>query len=459
MVRSSTTTVASFVATLFLWTVSALFGRAKAFSVLGVDTARRADATSSSLRSSSSSSSLTHAEIARYSRHLVLGEVGVVGQERLKRGRVLVVGAGGLGSPCLLYLAAAGVGRIGVVDGDVVDESNLQRQIVHATSTVGESKCASAAARLRDVNPFVEVRTYEEELTSDNALRVLADGWDVVVDGSDNFPTKYLINDACAIAGVPWVYSAILAFEGQLSVFNRPPGVGPDYRDMMPEPPPPGDVPSCAEGGVLGVLPGTMGCLQATEVLKLLLGRDDDGVLSGTVLRFDALRMEFSKHGLRRRPDDDRDDITELIDYQGFCRGETTTTTTSSDGGGGRTMDEVETLHDDDVVVDAFRSLPPVDCLDRLKDGWTPYVLDVRLRTEHDIVALPFTDAVTPHRTVSPADVPREGDVLVYCKAGVRGAKACRSLVAQGVDADRLWNLEGGVSRWRVDVDPAMPRY
>lgn len=213
-------------------------------------------------------SDLSNAEISRYSRHLVLSDVGVIGQKDLKNSAVLVIGAGGLGSPCLLYLAAAGVGHIGIVDADTVDESNLQRQIIHGTSTVGLSKCESARQRILDINPFVNVRMYKEEFTSQNALQILSEGfspskpWNVIVDGSDNFPTKYLINDACSILNLPWVYSAILAFEGQLSTFNYK--GGPDYRDMLPSPPPPGDVPSCAEGGVLGVLPGTMGCLQVS---------------------------------------------------------------------------------------------------------------------------------------------------------------------------------------------------
>lgn len=213
---------------------------------------------------------LSNTEISRYSRHLVLSDVGMKGQIALKNSSVMVIGAGGLGSPCLLYLAAAGVGHIGIVDADVVDESNLQRQIIHGTSTVGISKCESAKSRIEDINPHVKVRLYEEEFTSTTALRILEEGfdeetqYDVVVDGSDNFPTKYLINDACEIVNVPWVYSAILAFEGQMSVFNY--NDGPTYRDMLPTPPPPGDVPSCAEGGVLGVLPGTMGCVSLSAV-------------------------------------------------------------------------------------------------------------------------------------------------------------------------------------------------
>ena len=260
---------------------------------------------------------LTNEEISRYSRHLVLGTVGMVGQRRIKSSNVLCVGAGGLGSPCLLYLAAAGVGTIGVVDADTVDESNLQRQIIHSVDDVGVPKCVSARNSIHKLNPNCEVVTFEEEFTSESALRILGSKkWDVVVDGSDNFPTKYLINDSCEIMNIPWVYSAILAFEGQLSTFNYK--GGPTYRDLLPHPPNPGDVPSCAEGGVLGVLPGTFGCMQATEVLKIILQKEK-GLLNGRVLIWDALDMKFSEISVKR--DDEREHINELIDYQGFCAG------------------------------------------------------------------------------------------------------------------------------------------
>jgi molybdopterin/thiamine biosynthesis adenylyltransferase/rhodanese-related sulfurtransferase len=434
--------------------------------------------TTSSSSTARFQSKLTNDEIQRYSRHLVLSDVGMKGQLALKDASVLVVGAGGLGSPCLLYLAAAGVGHIGIVDADTVDASNLQRQIIHGTSTIGSSKCQSAAARITDINPGVQVRLYEQELTAATAMSIVGDGfsqdipkWDVVIDGSDNFPTKYLINDVCQIFGRTWIYSAILAFEGQLSVFNLD-GVGPDYRDLLPTPPPPGDVPSCAEGGVLGVLPGTMGCLQATEAIKIIMGRRE-GVLSGRVLVFDALAMKFSEIGLKRSPD--REPITELIDYQGFCGGpqaapSPAAATTDVDaaaatkpGPGARTMDEVEggdeSVNSDDATAPGFHSIQAKKCLEKLKDGWSPWVLDVRLQTENDIVALPFTDHVVPHRLVRVKDVPKAGDVLVYCKAGIRGKKACNALIAQGVAADRLYNLEGGIMSWQTDVDPSMPRY
>ena len=423
------------------------------------------------LHASTKQEELSNAEISRYSRHLVLGDVGVAGQKALKNSSVLVIGAGGLGSPCLLYLAAAGVGHIGIVDADTVDESNLQRQIIHGTSTIDVSKCESAERRIKDINPFVNVRTYKEEFTSETAMRILGDGysesvpWDVVVDGSDNFPTKYLINDACDILGLPWVYSAILAFEGQISTFNYK--GGPDYRDLLPTPPPPGDVPSCAEGGVLGVLPGTMGCLQATEVIKIILGMDT-GLLIGRCLVFDAIAMKFSEIGLSRSPD--RKQTTELIDYQGFCAGpkvtqqQSTTTVAkkkAEDGDSstvGRTMDE-DLIDDDSQQSDAFNTISPADCIEKLASGWSPWVLDVRLQTENDIVALPFTDTVVPHRTVRPDHIPKDGEVLVYCKAGVRGKKACIRLIELGVDSKRLYNLEGGIMRWQKEVDTQMPRY
>jgi len=402
---------------------------------------------------------LTKDEISRYSRHLVLSDVGVKGQESLKDASCLVVGAGGLGSPCLLYLAAAGVGHIGIVDSDTVDESNLQRQVIHGTSTIGKTKCQSAYERIQDINPHVNVRLYEEEFTAATALRILGDGfssetpsYDVVIDGSDNFPTKYLINDVCDILGITWIYSAILAFEGQLSVFNLD-GEGPTYRDLLPVPPPPGDVPSCAEGGVLGVLPGTMGCLQATEAIKYFLGHKE-GMASGRVVVFDAMTMQFKEAGLAKLPN--RQVVTELIDYQGFCAGPKGAAAAPPPAAGGRTMDEAETVESSSPE---FHSVEPKECLQKLSTGWSPWVLDVRLKTENDIVALPFTDHISSHRTVKETDIPQSGDVLVYCKAGVRGKKACSRLIDLGVDPSRLYNLDGGIMRWQKDVDPSMPRY
>lgn len=246
-----------------------------------------------------------------------------------------------------------------------------------------------------------------------------------------------------------------MAFEGQLSVFNLD-GVGPDYRDLLPTPPPPGDVPSCAEGGVLGVLPGTMGCLQATEIIKYILGRRE-GLVSGRVMTFDALKMKFGEIHLEKTPGSEP--ITKLIDYQGFCAGPKTApkiATANGNGATGRTMDEVPMDTGDAPL---FHSVDPQGCLQRLTQGWSPWVLDVRLKTEHEIVALPFTDRVVPHRTVRISDVPRSGDILVYCKAGVRGKKACQKLIEEGVEPERLYNLDGGIMRWQKEVDSSMPRY
>jgi adenylyltransferase/sulfurtransferase len=376
---------------------------------------------------------LTNDEIARYSRHLILPEVGIEGQRKLKGASVLCVGTGGLGSPLLLYLAAAGVGRIGIVDFDVVDLSNLQRQIIHGTSTLGVSKVASAKARILDVNPHVQVDVYEEPLSAENALRILAP-YDVVVDGTDNFPTRYLVNDACVLLGKPNVYASIYRFEGQATVFNH--AGGPNYRDLYPEPPPPGLVPSCAEGGVLGILPGIMGCIQANETVKILLGVGQ--TLAGRLLRFDALNMTFKEFRLRKDPD--AKPITELIDYEWFC---------------GLKHDEPE----EEGMTEPFQRISPHEAKDRMDQGWKPYVLDVRKPHEADIVKLAFADRLHPHETVADiaADLPRDRDILIHCKGGVRSAKACETLA--GLGFTRLFNLEGGILGWANEVDPDLPQY
>jgi len=372
---------------------------------------------------------LSHDEIRRYSRHLILEEVGLEGQQRLKRSAVLCVGTGGLGSPLLLYLAAAGVGRIGIVDFDVVDESNLQRQIIHGTASVGRPKVHSAAERLRDINPHVQLDLYEEPLTSDNALRILAP-YDVVVDGTDNFPTRYLVNDACVLLGKPNVYGSIFKFEGQVSVFNHE--GGPNYRDLYPEAPPPGLVPSCAEGGVLGILPGVVGTLQATETLKLLLGRGTS--LSGRLLLYDALEMRFRE--LKLRPDPNARPITELVDTDWTCA-----------------------VPEPEGAQEAFVRIGGQEVVARREDGWTPYVLDVRKRHEAEIAQIGFADRLTPHDAVSDiADLlPRDRDILIHCKSGGRSAKAAADLASLGFT--RLFNLEGGILAWAQEVDPSIPTY
>lgn len=376
---------------------------------------------------------LTSEEIGRYSRHLILDEVGVEGQRRLKGGRVLCIGSGGLGSPLLLYLAAAGVGRIGLVDFDVVDASNLQRQIIHGTSSVGVPKVRSAAARIHDLNPNVVLDIFEEPLTSENALRILAD-YDVIVDGTDNFPTRYLVNDACVILGKPNVYGSIFKFEGQASVFNYQ--GGPNYRDLYPEPPPPGLVPSCAEGGVLGILPGVIGCIQATETIKILLGQGTS--LSGRLLLYDALNMRFRELKLRRDPD--AKPITQLIDYQEFCG-----------------MPNVNNA----PPAEPFARISVTDAKARLDAGWAPFVLDVRRANEAEIVKLSFADRLQPHTEVLQiaGELPRDRDILIHCKMGGRSAAAAQALAEAGFDPQRLFNLEGGITAWAQQVDPSLPTY
>ncbi len=375
--------------------------------------------------------SLSRDEVARYSRHLTLPEVGLEGQQRLKAGSVLCVGTGGLGSPLLLYLSAAGVGRIGIVDFDVVDESNLQRQVLHGTGALGEKKVHSARRRLADLNPHVELDVHDTALTVDNALDIV-ESYDIVVDGTDNFPTRYLVDDACALTGKPNVYGSIYRFEGQASVFNV--DGGPQYRDLYPEPPPPGLVPSCAEGGVIGVLPGIIGTIQATETIKLLAGVGTS--LSGRLLLFDALEMTFRELSLRRDPH--RPPVTELIDYDQFCGVPKPAATPSA---------VPWTRIDADTLAH------------RWEEGWRPFVLDVRQPHEAAIVSLPHVDRVQPHDALDAIvdALPRDRDIVVYCKSGARSARAAAELVERGLE--RVFDLDGGVLGWAEAVDPGLPRY
>lgn len=362
------------------------------------------------------------------------------GQRRLKGAKVFCVGAGGLGSPALLYLAAAGVGTIGLVDDDVVDVSNLQRQVVHGQSSLDEPKVESARRRILDVNPHVQVVTHREKLGLDNILEILGP-YDVVLDGTDNFPTRFLVNDACVLLGKPLVYGAILRFEGQASVFNFPPGVGPNYRDLLPEPPAPGDVPSCAEGGVLGVLPGVIGCIQATEAIKLLTGIGRP--LAGRVLLYNALDMSFREVTLLADPD--APPITGLVDYNCGCLSSGTAAAPQQ--------------AEQEPAPEPFRRVSVAAARQALADGWTPYVLDVRLPQEADIVRLPFSDRLCPHREVVriAAELPRDRDILVYCKVGGRSAQACQALAALGFT--NVVNLDGGIIAWAKEVDEWMPVY
>lgn len=379
---------------------------------------------------------LSNEEIARYSRHLIMPEVGMAGQRRLKQGSVLLIGTGGLGSPLALYLAAAGVGHIGLVDFDVVDASNLQRQIVHGTSTVGVAKTESAKRRLQDLNPYIEITTYETQITSQNALDLMRP-YDVIVDGTDNFPTRYLTNDACVLLGKPNVYGSIFRFEGQATVFSARDG-GPCYRCLYPEPPPPGLVPSCAEGGVLGVLPGVIGTIQATEVIKLLTGIGEP--LIGRLLLYDALSMRFRELKLRRNPScpvcGDQPTITELIDYEQFCG-----------------------IAPEEPTLSNQFEITPRELAEWLERPDRPFLLDVRNPYEVAIASIPGTDKLIPldqlPERINELDSARE--MVVYCRSGVRSGRAVELLKTAGFR--KVKNLVGGILRWADDVDPSLPKY
>jgi sulfur-carrier protein adenylyltransferase/sulfurtransferase len=378
--------------------------------------------------------SLSNDEIQRYSRHLIMPEVGMAGQLKIKNARVLMIGAGGLGSPLALYLGAAGVGTLGIVDFDVVDYTNLQRQIIHSTADVGHKKLDSAAEKLQAMNPFIRIKKFDTRLSSENALEIFKD-FDIIADGTDNFPTRYLVNDACVLTGKPNVYASIFRFEGQASIFATEDG--PCYRCLYPEPPPPGLVPSCAEGGVLGILPGLLGVIQATEVIKLILGAGEP--LIGRLLLVDALAMTFRQLKLRKNPDcpvcGTHPSLTKLIDYEQFCgiRGE-----------------EAEVAADtSDIQVEELKR--------RLDAGDDIFVLDVREPHEYQICnigghLIPLGDL--PKRA-SELDSSRE--IVAHCRSGVRSGKAVEWLRQAGFKKVR--NLAGGILAWADRVDPKMPKY
>lgn len=386
----------------------------------------------------SSSGRLSNQEVARYSRHLIMPEVGMEGQLKLKASSVLCIGAGGLGSPVAMYLAAAGVGRIGIVDFDIVDYSNLQRQIIHGTPDVGRSKLDSASDRLNAINPEIHVETYNEALSSSNALRLLG-GYDVIVDGTDNFPTRYLVNDACVLLGKPNVYGSIFRFEGQASVFATK--GGPCYRCLYPEPPPPGLVPSCAEGGVLGILPGVVGTIQATEAVKLIIGVGEP--LINRFMIYDALRMKFRELKLRKDPEcpvcGDTPSVTELIDYELFC---------------GMTVEPVATTSssDSDEAISVEQLKLELDGDDEL------FLLDVREPEEFQICRIPGSTLIPlgelPGRLV---ELEGRSEMVVHCKSGVRSAKAVKLLREAGFKKAK--NLSGGILSWIDVIDPSLPKY
>jgi molybdopterin/thiamine biosynthesis adenylyltransferase/rhodanese-related sulfurtransferase len=380
---------------------------------------------------------LSHEEILRYSRHLLIPEVGLEGQRKLKASSALVIGTGGLGSPVALYLAAAGVGRIGLVDFDVVDTSNLQRQVIHGVSTVGKLKVESARTKLLDLNPDIQIDIYNEPFTSENAVRI-AQNYDVLIDGTDNFPTRYLTNDVCVLLGKPNVYGSIFRFDGQLSVFDA--RVGPCYRCLFPEPPPPGLVPSCAEGGVLGVLPGTIGTLQATEALKVLLGIGDPMI--GRLLLYNALDMSFDFVKLKKNPKcrvcGPNADITELIDYEEFC------------GVPGRG-------HEEEGSAGAGWDITAAELSERVKTNHLK-LLDVREPHELEISALPNAVNIPLGQLAGRlTELDSAEEMVIFCKGGTRSARALELLVSAGFK--KVKNLKGGINAWAKDVDERLPIY
>ncbi|MGH9905013.1 MAG: molybdopterin-synthase adenylyltransferase MoeB [Pyrinomonadaceae bacterium] len=383
---------------------------------------------------------LSNEEIARYSRHLIMPEVGLRGQQRLKAASVLMIGTGGLGAPLGMYLSAAGVGRLGIVDIDVVETSNLQRQIIHGTQDVGRRKIDSARDRLRDINPHIEIETHETRLTSQNALALFRN-YDLIVDGTDNFPTRYLVNDACVLLGKPNVYGSIFRFEGQASVFWAERGAC--YRCLYPEPPPPGLVPSCAEGGVLGVLPGIIGAIQANETIKIILGAED--LLINRLLLFDAWQMKFRELKLQKDPKCPvcgvQPTIKELIDYEEFC--------------GLRSAPDETTID----KKDAIDEITALELKRRLDRGDDLLLIDVRESNEFEIARIPGTKLIPLGQIASRmGEIDQSKETVVHCKMGGRSAKAIRTLQSAGF-AGRLLNLKGGITAWSDEVDPSVAKY
>lgn len=380
---------------------------------------------------------LSHEEIHRYSRHLLIPDVGLEGQKKLKASSVLIVGTGGLGSPVALYLAAAGVGRIGLVDYDVVDFSNLQRQIIHGESRLGDLKVESARERMLDLNPEIQIDVYNEVINSENAFRI-AEPYDIIVDGTDNFPTRYLVNDLCVLTGKPNVYGSIFRFDGQASVFDAE--KGPCYRCLFPEPPPPGLVPSCAEGGVLGVLPGTIGSIQATETLKIILGIGEP--LIGRLLLYDALDLSFQTVKLQKNPEckvcGEHSEITGLIDYEAFC------------GVPAHDHDEGSAGDEWDITASQLSS--------RLKENPDLRLIDVREPHEREISNLEGSELIPLGQFAARLnELDSAEELVIFCKAGTRSTRALEILASAGFK--KVKNLKGGINAWALEVDPSLPIY
>ncbi len=379
-------------------------------------------------------------DVARHARHISLPNVGVEGQKRLSESSVLIVGAGGLGSPASLYLAAAGVGRLGLIDNDAVDVSNLQRQILHATPDIGRPKVESAKETLEALDPNLSLEVFHERLHPGNVLERFG-GWDLIIDGTDNLPTRYLIDDACSLLGLPWIYGSVFRFEGQVSLFNH--DGGPCYRDLFPEPPPPEAVPTCSEAGVFGVLPGIIGLLQATEAIKLLLGNETS--LSGALLLYDAQSMTMDT--LRFEADSSRPQVVDLsqaasmLNDDAWCMTEQIQSDTPQEQKSERTTADM-----------MFNHLSIAEFMERRRNGWAPFILDVRSDAEYAEVRVSVCDLQVPHSTIHGAlnSIPQNTDIVIHCKSGMRSQLAAIELIKSGYSAQHLYNLEGGIMAWHA---------
>ncbi len=381
---------------------------------------------------------LSNDEKARYARHLILPQVGELGQKKIKSSSVLVVGAGGLGSPVLMYLAAAGIGRIGIIDDDKVDLTNLQRQIIHSTSSIGELKIESAKRRINQINPEIRIEIFDKRLNIENAEKII-NKFDIVVDGTDNFATRYTISDCCEILDKPWVFGSIHRFEGQVSVFNL--NGSPNYRDLFPKAPPPELAPNCAEAGVLGVLPGIIGSFQANEVLKIILGMD--GTLDGELLIIDTITMNIRK--LRYSANKEREKISELSEEAISC----------SLG-----IEEEQSLDASDSE-ENMKEISPLEYVEKVNNGWKPFFLDVRREAEENIVTLPDTNLRINHVEVPMRldEIPKDRDIVIYCRSGARSAMIANYLKMSANYSNEIYNLSGGIHLWSSTVDSSVPKY
>ena len=372
-------------------------------------------------------------DMDRYARHISLPDVGIEGQRLINKSRILVIGAGGLGSPVLLYLAAAGVGEIGIIDDDLVDLSNLQRQIIHAESNIGTSKVESAKAQILSINSTIKITTWNARLSPDNAQEILA-GWDIVIDGTDNIPTRYLVDDICKINQIPWIYGSIYRFEGQASVFNFE--GGPCYRDLFPEPPPSNAIPSCAEGGVFGVLPGVIGSIQATEAIKIIINKGQS--LSGKLLIYDAESMTFKSLKYSKNVDSkpNLEEVRKMFVDSGWCE-----KIPNSDG-------EIDEPASAGNIM--FHHLSVTEYHERKAKGWQPFLIDVRSDAEYQQKRVSFTDLQVPHEEILTMvnDIPKDRDIILLCRSGMRSQMAAMFLAQDGYDSQKLYNLDGGIMAW-----------